>query len=594
MHRIRKILQIQGKLAYSFLLLGIGIGVTLVFLYFFFSQRIVAESIRAEVFPKGARFATNQIIIKYKQSQSPHQLKNQGKDRELENLKNRLSNIGVISQNRLFISDSLLLENYYLLNLPPDSDIPQVYQQLSKIPEVDAVTPDYILEVQEVPDDPAYSVLWGLPEIKAPEAWDIKNGNSNVIVGIVDTGVDLGHEDLKGNVIKGINTVEGTNDPNDDHGHGTHVAGTVGAVTNNGIGISSVSWGTKLLAIKSCDQNGDCKTSDVSRGIEYAVDRGAKIVNISVAGEGSCNGTYNDIISYAKEKGVLLVVAAGNGINGNGVNAGKWIPASCKEIFTVGALGPEGKRASYSNFGNVLSIAAPGGDRGGNACTENTCILSTSNNNSYSLRQGTSMAAPQVSGVAALLLSYNPRLSVSQIKSCITQSGDKILSGHYIGNKLNAEKALSRCKASISPTPIQKVEDLGDLSISGIVYVDTNGNESYDSSERPLVGAQVILSGFASESVLSNSTGRYIFPGLQPGFYTLSVSVGGESAGNLYDVSLRDIFPNVQINLPIPEENVPKLTVTPVPTQSTSTIQCVPDPACEESSGISICTLKCE
>lgn len=597
MHKVRKILQIQGKLAYSFLLLGIGIGIVLILLYFFFSSRIAAENVRTEIFPEGARYAKNQIIVKYRSGFSPHVLNAQNKKQDLDLLENKLKSIGVISQNRLFISDNILLENYYILNLPQDSDIFQVYTKLSKFSEIDAITPDYILSVQEVPDDPAYSSLWGLSEISAPKAWDIKNGKSNVIVGIVDTGVDLNHEDLKGNVIKGVNTVDETRDPSDDHGHGTHVAGTVGAITNNAIGISSISWGAKLLAIKSCDENGDCKTSDVSKGIKYAIDNGAKIVNVSVAGEGSCRGTYDDMSKYAKEKNVLLVVAAGNGINGRGVDARKWIPAGCNDTFTIGAFGPSGDRAPYSNYGNVLSMSAPGGDRGSEACTESTCILSTSNNNTYSLRQGTSMAAPQVSGAAALLLSYNPLLSVSQIRSCLIQGGDVLTTDKYIGKKLNTQKALMRCAPIASPTPIQKVEDSGNLSISGIVYADENNDKSFDSNEMPIVGAQVILSGYGSQSVLSNSTGRYIFPDLKPGFYTISVSVGGQSAGDLYDVSLLKLFPNVQIDLPISSEYIPSPTQdqNPKPTQQASSIQCVPDPACESAEGsIQICSLKCE
>lgn len=598
MHKVRKILQIQGKFAYSFLLLGIGIGIVLVLLYFFFSSRIVAENIRAEIFPEGVRYARNQIIVKYRAGFSPHALKAQNKTKEIERLEEEIKRIGVISQNRLFTSDNLLLENYYILNLPQDSDIQSVYAKLSKLSEIDAVSPDYILSVQEIPDDPAYSTLWGLSEISAPKAWDIKNGKSNVMVGIVDTGVDLNHEDLKGNVIKGINTVDETRDPSDDHGHGTHVAGTVGAVTNNAIGISSISWGAKLLAVKSCDENGDCKTSDVSRGIKYAIDKGAKIVNVSVAGEGSCRGTYDDISRYAKEKNVLLVVAAGNGIQGKGVDAKKWIPAGCNDIFTVGAIGPSGDRASYSNYGDVLSISAPGGDRGAEACTESTCILSTSNNNTYSLRQGTSMAAPQVSGAAALLLSYNPLLSVSQIRSCLTQGGDQLKTDKFIGKKLNAQKALMRCAPiALSPTPVQSIEDSGDLSISGIVYVDANDDKSFDSSEKPIVGAQVILSGYGSQSVLSNSTGRYIFPDLRPGFYTISVSIDGQSVGDLYDVSLQNLFPNVQIDLPIFLKNLPTPVSgqKPQPTQKASSIQCVPDPSCESAEGsIQICSLKCE
>lgn len=544
-----------------------------------------------KVFPKGVRYVADQILIRYKDGQSPVELEKLGKKDERATLLKSLSKIGVVSSQKLFQNENPSLKNYYLLTLQKGSSIPAVYEQLKNIPQIENATPDYVLKIQETPNDPYFSQMWNLQRIGMTRAWDISHTN-NVTAAVVDTGVDYNHPDLAGVVSKGKNFISGDMDPMDDQGHGTHVAGIIAGVTNNGIGISGISWGAKILAVKACDKDGNCNTTNVSRAIVYAVDNGAKIINISIAGSGTCNGTYADTISYAARHGVLLISAAGNGNNGDGVGVDvkTQIPASCDGVLAVGSINAEGARSTFSNYGNKVEIAAPGGQ---GPCSIPTCILSTGLNNGYTLRAGTSMAAPQVSGAAALLLSYNSKLDASKVKSCLIRGGDTLSVDHPIGTLLNPAQALQLCttpsvKETPSPTPSEK--DLAS-SISGTVFVDKNGDQRFNTGEKVLSGAQVVLSGLKSDSAITNSKGRYTFPNLILGLYTISLTVQGQSIGDPIDVTLSPSFSSVKLDLPV---SPLLITPTPTPTPQKTSSGCFIDPNCSSRKGtFQICSFFC-
>lgn len=541
-----------------------------------------------QIFPKGVRYVPDQIIVKYKPGQSPEELSSAGKTGERENLLSSLKEIGVVSQKKLFDSESSLIGNYYVLSLKKGISIPDAYKQMTRVPQVENAAPDYILKVQEAPNDPYYPQMWNLPMMHLSEAWDLVHTNKRATVAVIDTGVDYNHEDLSGVVTKGKNFIAGNMNPLDDQGHGTHVAGTIGGVTNNGIGISGVSWGAKILAIKACDKNGDCNTTNVSKAVQYAVDSGVKIINISIAGAGSCNGTYADVMKYATRHGALVISAAGNGNNGDGVgvNADTQIPAACDGVMAVGAVKPDGLRSPFSNYGSRVQIAAPGGV---GPCSMPTCILSTSLSNGYSLRSGTSMAAPHVSGVAALLLASNSALTAAQIRTCLVNGAERISTDHPIGPLLDARGALVACAKKTDPTPTSLPNETS--AISGTVFVDSNNNNKMDKTEKPFPGAQVVLSGLVSDSALSNSKGRYIFSDLTPGLYTVSLTVNGTSVGNPVDITLTQ-GSSVQYNFPVP----PSLAIIPTPTvgQQKTASECRLDPSCANSKdSFQICSFQC-
>jgi serine protease len=263
------------------------------------------------------------------------------------------------------------------------------------------VEPDVRLRALQTPDDPRYGEQYGPPLMGAPAAWDDAGfGSAAVTVAVIDTGIRRTHEDFEsGRVLGGHDYVNGDNDPADDCGHGTHVAGTVGATTDNGRGVAGMSQAT-ILPLRALGAIGglitlQCtgSTSDIAEAIRDASDQGADIISMSIGGGGST--TLQSAVQYAWSQGSLLVAAAGNDGASNSID----FPAAYPEVIAVGAVTASKARASYSDGGPQLEVMAPGSD-----------VLSTSysSNTSYASLSGTSMATPHVAGTLALALSCAP------------------------------------------------------------------------------------------------------------------------------------------------------------------------------------------
>lgn len=621
------------KKFYPFLLLIPFIVLVLFFVLSIFARDVVVNP-EGNPFPKGAKYVEDQVIVKYKDGQAPNEL---SPEKE-ESLNNKLTSLGVKSQEKLFTSVDEFLKNYYLLYLRPGTNIQDLYKKLSDIPEVDSITPDYILDTfpkekdekevptiqspigQGEPNDPYFldGQQWDMTAIDMKKAWDIRRASGEIVVAVIDTGVDYNHPDLVGRVLKGKNFINNSDDPLDDHGHGTHVAGTIAAATNNGIGISSTSWGGKILAVKACDNNGDCVTSNVVRGVSYALEQGAKIINVSIAGIGSCkkenffsgDRVYEDVIKDAENKGAIIIVAAGN----HNQDARNEVPSACEGVMSVGATNTSNTRwvssdTSGSNFGNKVDISAPGSP-----------ILSTSVQNGYSIRNGTSMAAPHVSGVAALLLSFNKNLTTQEVKECMVKSAKPIESDKYIAGMLNAYEALVACGAqksqnisAINPTSTQQIPPTSmpknvtvapsDYSISGTVFIDQNANGLFDNSEKTLGGVQVIVSP-PTVSRLANPQGYYLFTNLLPNTYLVSLTIPDVSAVNLptRTVTLGSSLRSVVVNIPVSPLALPLPTVLPTasaqggvtPTKTEQPASgCYYDPGCFGGKQIQACSFTC-
>jgi subtilisin family serine protease len=261
------------------------------------------------------------------------------------------------------------------------------------------------------PNDPQYPNQWGPPCIDAEQAWDIVQGNPEVIVAIVDTGIDLDHPDLAANIDTGIDYDFVQNDyvAEDDQGHGTHCAGVVAAEINNMVGIAGLQQVT-LMAVKSLNWLGVGFDSWLSNGIIYAAANGARVISCSWGGYGYST-TIKSAVDYAYSQGALVVAAAGN----DGVSTPHY-PSAYKTALGVSALGTCEELAWFSNWGfsNVL-IAAPGED-----------ILSTYLDGGYAVMSGTSMATPHVAGVAAAYFSYNPSLTLMQVVKHMRDNADDL------------------------------------------------------------------------------------------------------------------------------------------------------------------------
>lgn len=238
--------------------------------------------------------------------------------------------------------------------------------------------------------DSEYEQQWAFPRLRLPEAWRATTG-AGVTVAVVDTGVDAEHPDLAANLVPGINVVGSSrsDDVADGHGHGTHVAGIVAAVTDNAVGVAGVAPSARIMPVKALDDHGSGWSSDVAEGIVHAAEHGAGVINLSLSSS-SDNAVLEDAVSYARSQGVVVVAAAGNGRQrGNPVA----YPAAFAGVIAVAATDVADIDADFSNTGDYVDLAAPG-----------VAIRSTVPGGGYGDLSGTSMAAPHVAGVIALLL----------------------------------------------------------------------------------------------------------------------------------------------------------------------------------------------
>lgn len=282
---------------------------------------------------------------------------------------------------------------------------------------------------------------WNLPAIETERGWSLTRGSKDVIVAVVDTGVQADHPDLRGQLLTGYNAVGGGKaEPFDDVGHGTHVAGVIGALVNNAEGVAGISWYNKILPVKALDATGVGTTYTVAEGIIWATDHGAKVINLSL-GNYADSDFLHDAIRYAYDRDVVLVSAAGND---NTERPG--FPAAYPEVFAVAATNASGEKASFSNYGDYIDVAAPG-----------EAIASTYPDNQYAALSGTSMASPHVSALAGLIRSLNPELTNTEVMELMRGStvdlGDPGYDPYFGWGQIDIYRALQA--AGGGDTPLQ-------------------------------------------------------------------------------------------------------------------------------------------
>jgi large repetitive protein len=274
-------------------------------------------------------------------------------------------------------------------------------------------------------------------DIDAPAAWDVTTGSPDVTVAVVDSGVDRSHPDLFANLVPGWDYAYDDADPTDYDGHGTHVAGIIGARGNNGVGITGVAWQTRLMPVQALDAEGSGTTSDIVDAYKFAKTNGAKIVNASFGGSGFSQYEYNAIRDAPN---VLFVAAAGNAAPGSAATNDDVTPEypcgyNLPNVICVAATDNNDRLADFSNYGPTkVDIAAPGNN-----------IYSTYKCDSYAYMSGTSMAAPEVSGAAALVLSKDPTLTPAAVRGLLTETADPLSvedAGKIGGGRLNVANAV--------------------------------------------------------------------------------------------------------------------------------------------------------
>lgn len=360
----------------------------------------------------------------------------------------------------------------FRVRLAEGGDLERVCAELAQAAEVEVLEPNRWREASLLPNDPGFASQWGLARIHCPQAWDLTRGHRGVVVAVVDTGIDLDHPELAPLLLPGLDVVDladtappaGTHfegdwlqrddRPQDEVGHGTHVAGTIACASNNGRGVTGINWFCSLLPVKVLTRivsNGAPErvhavgsAADIAAGIRWAVDHGAQIINLSLGGYTS-TFVERDAVAYAIARGVLVVAAMGNDGSGTPV-----YPAAYPGVMAVGATDPYDSPAPFSNFGSHLSLMAPGTD-----------ILSTAWKATQGTQSGTSMACPHVSGVAALLKAWNPSLSAEQIATLLRETAeplrakatDPIPNDVYGYGLVNAIAALQRASPKEVPRP---------------------------------------------------------------------------------------------------------------------------------------------
>ncbi len=340
-------------------------------------------------------------------------------------------------------------EPFRVVSLPNGITTSQALKAFKDNPNVVYAEPNYTAYAFLVPNDPYFPLQWHLDNptyggVHAKTAWDTASG-AGVTVAVVDTGVAFENytnltsrkkyyqaPDLASTCfVPGYDYVEKDTHPNDDNSHGTHVAGTIAQSTNNGVGVAGVAFGSCIMPVKVLDRNGSGTYANVALGIRFAADNGAKVINLSLGGSASSQ-TLLDAVAYAASKGVVVVAAAGN----NGTSTVSYPAAYDDYVIAVGATRYDETRAPYSNYGVSLDLVAPGGDLSvdqngdgyGDGVLQNTFNPNNKRTNQfgYWFFQGTSMAAPHVAGVAALVLSNGNATTPNDVRTALQSTAEDL------------------------------------------------------------------------------------------------------------------------------------------------------------------------
>lgn len=382
-------------------------------------------------------------------------------------------------------------------------DAHKLAAELAADPSVEYAEPVYIFRPLDTPNDPRLSTQWTINVLKMTEAWDISKGDSTIVIGYVDSGVNYNHEDLSLAIAKnagewgtngelkdnGIDDDQNgyvddwrgwdfvgngslqqpkpDNDPMDFNGHGTNGAGVAAASTNNGLGIAGIGYYTKLLPIKVQDDAGQGGFSGYE-GIVYAADMGCRIINCSWGANGIISQTLQDVVDYAWAKGVLVVGAAGNSVIDNDVDP--FLPSSLNHVLSVSSFDENGGATSTTAYGASVHVCAPG-----------TNVLTTRGSFGYQAVSGTSFSAPHMSGLAALILALHPDWTPDQILEQIRVTADPFGAEHEAKRfgRANALNALSM-NQSLSDIPGVMVESSTVSTINGSVF--SEGGQTADIS----------------------------------------------------------------------------------------------------------------
>jgi len=450
-----------------------------------------------------------------------------GLSEQQQSLEEQFAALGLSSQ--LSVDTHLGADGLFRIDTAPQLQYDDVLATVSNLAGFEYLEPDFVLEIAAVPSDPEFSDLWGLDnpggsggvagaDISAVDAWNVTTGSSNVVVGVVDTGIDYTHPDLAGNMwinpgevagdhidndnngyvddIYGWDFYNNDADPRDFRSHGTHVAGTIGAVGNNGIGVTGVNWDVGLMALKIADDDPAGRfvsSSAATAALNYvAMMRTEHGINVRVTnhswGGGGVSTALRNAIEANAAADILLVAAAGNDTRDN--DAVPQYPASYDvgNIVSVASTTRADQLSSFSNWGATsVDLAAPG-----------SSVFSTVPGGGYGTKSGTSMATPHVAGVAALAWAFSPNATYQQIKAALMAGVDPLpaLAGITVtGGRLNAARTLEMLGLNATPT------SPADGAVVGTPPVDFAVSFSDDVNLATLAAGDFQVNGIAATSL---------------------------------------------------------------------------------------------
>jgi thermitase len=431
----------------------------------------------------------------------------------------------------------------HILDLPYRASEAAFVQAFQARPEVEFAELDRIVAPAEViPNDLWYAGgEWHLPKISAPTAWSMTTGSSNIVIAILDTGVDGNHEDLAGNMVAGWNIYNNNSDTADVNGHGTNVAGAAAALSNNSLGVASVCWNCKIMPVRISESTGYATYSNIASGLNWAADHGARVANISYIVSDS--STVTSGAQYFQGKGGVVAVSAGNYSTFDSAGDNPY-------VLTVSATDINDVHSDFSNYGNNVDLAAPEG------------VYTTTRGGGYMYAGGTSFSAPIVAGVAALVLSVNPNLTGPQVQDIVKQSADDLGTAgwdmYYGWGRVNAARAVGAAGggSAIDTTPpsVNVSSPTNGSTVSGIVAVTVSVSDN--------VGVTSVSLTVDGVSIGNDTTSPYSFSwntsSVPNGSHTLTATAG-DAAGNMSNASVLVSVnnsadttpPNVSITSPV-------------------------------------------
>jgi subtilisin family serine protease len=404
--------------------------------------------------------------------------------------------------------------NTHVVELPAGLDEVKAMQALKKDRRFKYVELDMALMPDATVNDPNYSKSWALPKIQAPTAWDSTSG-SNVILAVLDTGVDGSHPDLKANMVPGWNMYDNNSDTSDVYGHGTSVAGAAAMTGNNSTGSAGVAWAARIMPVRIAAPDGYANVSTIAQGITWAADNGAKVVNISYGVSGY--STIHSAAQYLRNKGGVVVVSAGN--------SGALVTTAANDsVLSISATDSNDARTSWSSYGDYVDLAAPGAS-----------IYATTRGGSYANVSGTSFSSPITAATVALMMSANPKLAPADIdkilKTTALDLGSAGFDQYYGFGRIDAARAVAAANSYVATdtqAPTISITSPTGGTVVGVVPVDVSYSDNVGVTRAELYvnGAKVATDDAAPFAFAWDTAGQ------PDGSYSL-VAKAYDAAGNV-------------------------------------------------------------